>query len=289
MFCCCVMDTFSRKIVGWSIDTVQDSNLVVNALDMALKNQKPAPGGAVHADRGAQFTSWAFTNKIREAGLMPSFGSIGDGFDNAMMESFWSSMQIELLDRQRWSTRVELANAMFEVHRGVPQPATPSLRARVSHPDRGRGSLREDTRSSLILDTVVGNQTVGQVRATQQTPAGRLSRAQASASQARAGRIHGWDFEPAWTLAVRAFVATWASSPTGDERTTMPRVLASEAQRSGPDRLRSWRPADGRRRSRRELAHGAAVAGQPASAPPGALTLVGCAGGAPGGHEDDSR
>ena len=114
MFCCCVMDTFSRKIVGWSIDTVQNSNLVVNALDMALKNRKPAPGGVVHADHGVQFTSWAFTNKIREAGLMPSFGSIGDGLDNAMMESFWSSMQIELLDRKRWLTRVELANAMFE-------------------------------------------------------------------------------------------------------------------------------------------------------------------------------
>lgn len=81
VFCCCVMDTFSRKIVGWSIDTVQNSNLVVNALDMALKNRKPAPGGVVHADHGVQFTSWAFTNKIREAGLMPSFGSIGDGLD----------------------------------------------------------------------------------------------------------------------------------------------------------------------------------------------------------------
>ena len=114
VFCCCVMDTFSRKIVGWSIDTVQNSNLVVNALDMALKNRQPAPGGVVHADHGVQFTSWAFTNKIREAGRMPSFGSIGEGLDNAMMESFWSSMQIELLDRKRWSTRVELANAMFE-------------------------------------------------------------------------------------------------------------------------------------------------------------------------------
>ena len=114
VFCCCVMDTFSRRIVGWSIDTVQNSNLVVNALDMALKNRKPVPGGVVHADHGVQFTSWAFTNKIREAGLMPSFGSIGDGLDNAMMESFWSSMQIELLDRQRWSTRIELANAMLE-------------------------------------------------------------------------------------------------------------------------------------------------------------------------------
>lgn len=114
VYCCCVLDTFSRRIVGWSIDSVQNSNLVVNALDMAIKNRSPEPGGIVHADHGTQFTSWAFTDRIRKAGLMPSFGSIGDGLDNAMMESFWSSMQIELLNRKRWKTRVELANAMFD-------------------------------------------------------------------------------------------------------------------------------------------------------------------------------
>jgi putative transposase len=61
-----------------------------------------------------QFTSWSFTEPIRDAGLMPSFGSVGDAFDNAMMESFWSSMQFELLDRKRWKTRLELSNAMFD-------------------------------------------------------------------------------------------------------------------------------------------------------------------------------
>lgn len=58
--------------------------------------------------------SWALTNKIREAGRVPSLRSIGGGLDNRMMDSFWSSMQIELLDRKRWSTKVELANAMVE-------------------------------------------------------------------------------------------------------------------------------------------------------------------------------
>ena len=72
------------------------------------------PGGIVHADHGVQFTSWAFTNKVRSAGLMPSIGTIGDGYDNAMMESFWSRMQIELLNRKRWKTRIELANAIFD-------------------------------------------------------------------------------------------------------------------------------------------------------------------------------
>ncbi len=68
----------------------------------------------MHADHGVQFTSWAFGDKIRAAGLMPSFGSVGDGLDNAMMESFWSSMQIELLNRKMWKTRLELANAIFD-------------------------------------------------------------------------------------------------------------------------------------------------------------------------------
>ena len=60
-----VMDTFSRKIIGWSIDNAQDSTLVVNALDMAIKNRQPSAGGIVHADHGVQFISSAFTNKIR--------------------------------------------------------------------------------------------------------------------------------------------------------------------------------------------------------------------------------
>ncbi len=114
IYCCAVMDTYSRKIVGWSIDSQQNTTLVLNALDMALKARTPGPGGIVHADHGTQFTSWAFGEKIRQAGLMPSFGTVGDGLDNAMMESFWSSMQIELLNRQRWKTRIELANAIFD-------------------------------------------------------------------------------------------------------------------------------------------------------------------------------
>jgi putative transposase len=114
IYCCAVLDKCSRKIVGWSIDSVQDSQLVVNALDMTIKRRKPRPGSVVHADHGVQFTSWAFTNKIRSAGLMPSFGSIGDTYDNAMMESFWSTMQIKLFNRKKWKRRIELANAIFE-------------------------------------------------------------------------------------------------------------------------------------------------------------------------------
>jgi transposase InsO family protein len=66
----------------------------------------------------AQFTSWTFTERARKAGLLPSLGSVGDPYDNAVVESFWGRMQTELLDRQRWDTRLHLANAIFEYIEG---------------------------------------------------------------------------------------------------------------------------------------------------------------------------
>lgn len=113
VYCAVVLDTFSRRVVGWSIDSSPTAALVTNALGMAIDSRRP-DGTVIHSDQGVQFTSWAFTRRARESGLVPSMGSIGDCFDNAMVESFWSRMQVELLDRQRWRTRVELANAIFD-------------------------------------------------------------------------------------------------------------------------------------------------------------------------------
>jgi putative transposase len=81
---------------------------------MAIGNRRPATGTLIHSDHGVQFTSWTFTRRARESGLVASMGSIGDCFDNAVIESFWGRMQTELLNRQRWKTRIELANAIFE-------------------------------------------------------------------------------------------------------------------------------------------------------------------------------
>jgi len=81
---------------------------------MAVKNRKPPNGTIVHADHGSQFTSWAFSERIRTAGLALSMGRIGDAYDNGMMESFWARLQTELLNRKKWRTRLELANAIFE-------------------------------------------------------------------------------------------------------------------------------------------------------------------------------
>ena len=115
VYCAVVLDVWSWRVVGSSIDASATATLVTNALGMAIDQRQPAQGCTViHSDQGTHFTSWAFTRRAVDSGLLPSMGSIGDCFDNAVIESFWSRMQVELLDRQRWNTRVELANAIFE-------------------------------------------------------------------------------------------------------------------------------------------------------------------------------
>ena len=114
VYCAVVLDVFSRRVVGWSIDQSATSGLVTSALGMAIQNRQPDSGTVIHSDQGTPFTSWAFTDRARQSGLVPSMGSVGDCFDNALMESFWARMQVELLDRRRWRTRIELANAIFE-------------------------------------------------------------------------------------------------------------------------------------------------------------------------------
>jgi putative transposase len=84
-------------------------------LGMAITNRTPIPDQTViHSDHGSQYTSWAFTERAKQSGLLPSMGTIGDAYDNAVIESFWARMQTEPLDRKQWSTRIELANAIFE-------------------------------------------------------------------------------------------------------------------------------------------------------------------------------
>jgi putative transposase len=110
-----VIDAWSRRVIGWSIADHLRTELVVDALDMACWRRKPVPGEVVHhADHGTQYTSWAFGQRLREAGLLGSMGTVGDALDNAMAESFFGTLQLELLDRRTWQTRRELAQAIFE-------------------------------------------------------------------------------------------------------------------------------------------------------------------------------
>ena len=122
VYCCAVLDVYSRVVVGWSIADHMRSDLVVDALEMARWRRHPDPGTIVHADRGSQYTSWVFGHRLRSAGLLGSMGRVASSVDNTMIESFWSSMQRELLDRRTWTSRHELATAIFEWIEGFYNP-----------------------------------------------------------------------------------------------------------------------------------------------------------------------
>ena len=92
---------------------------VTDALGMAIIRRQPDKQAAdkqtiLHSDHGSQYTSWVFGQRLRASGLLASMGTVGDCYDNAMMESFWGTMQLELLDTKEWQTRDELATAIFE-------------------------------------------------------------------------------------------------------------------------------------------------------------------------------
>jgi putative transposase len=110
-----VLDAWSRRVVGWSIADHIRSELVVDAVQMAIWRRRPPEGQTVaHSDHGSQYTSWAFGRRLRHAGLLGSMGSIGDAFDNAVAESFFHTLQLELLDEHHWHSRQHLANAIFD-------------------------------------------------------------------------------------------------------------------------------------------------------------------------------
>ncbi len=108
-----VMDVFSRRIVGWAMESHLRTELILAALNMAVTRRRPQ---AVihHSDRGCQYTSYAFGKRCREAGVMPSMGSVGDAYDNAMAESFFASLEREVLDRRRFQSQAEAKMAVFE-------------------------------------------------------------------------------------------------------------------------------------------------------------------------------
>jgi transposase InsO family protein len=117
-----VIDVYTRMVVGWSMADHLRAELVVDALDMAVWRRRPAPGGIHHSDHGAQYTSWVFGNRLREAGLLASLGSVGDCYDNAMAESFFATLETELFDRRSWPTRRELGTAVFDYLEGFYNP-----------------------------------------------------------------------------------------------------------------------------------------------------------------------
>lgn len=115
LYVCFIEDVFSRMIVGWQLSDNLRAEFVTDALEMALWRRSVEAGSLVaHSDRGSQYTSFAYTDRLHEAGIAPSVGSRGDAFDNAMAESLNGSYKWELVKGRRWKTRSELELATVE-------------------------------------------------------------------------------------------------------------------------------------------------------------------------------
>jgi putative transposase len=109
-----VQDLFSRRIVGWAMADHMRTELVVDALDMALARRRPNAGLIWHSDQGSQFVALDFGKKARAAGIAQSMGSRGDCYDNVVAESFFATIKKELIDRRTWPAKAELRLEVFD-------------------------------------------------------------------------------------------------------------------------------------------------------------------------------
>lgn len=116
-----VLDAWSRKVIGWCIENHLRTELVLSALNMALEQRRP-DNVIHHSDQGCQYTSIAFGKRCLEEGIRPSMGSVGDCYDNAMCESFFATLECELIDRSRFHTQAEARMAVFEFIEGWYNP-----------------------------------------------------------------------------------------------------------------------------------------------------------------------
>jgi putative transposase len=116
-----VLDVFSRRVIGWSMSTTLAMQVVLDALNMAVAKRRPKDV-IHHSDQGSQYTSIAFGLRCREAGVRPSMGSVGDAYDNAMCESFFATLECELLARCRFKTQAEARNEVFAFIEGFYNP-----------------------------------------------------------------------------------------------------------------------------------------------------------------------
>jgi putative transposase len=115
------MDVFSRRVVGWAMANHLRTELVLDALDMAIFRRRPN-GVIHHSDQGTQYTSIAFGKRCSQAGVIPSMGSVGDCYDNAMCESFNATLECELLAFHRFKTQREAAPVVFDFIEGWYNP-----------------------------------------------------------------------------------------------------------------------------------------------------------------------
>jgi putative transposase len=134
-----VLDAFSRRIVGWAMGHDLRSQLVLDALNMALTQRRPVDV-IHHSDQGSQYTAIAFGLRCKEAGVRPSMGSVGDAYDNAMCESFFATLECELLDRRKFRTKAEARMAVFQFIEGWYNPGAATQRSAICRPSTTKGA-----------------------------------------------------------------------------------------------------------------------------------------------------
>ncbi len=154
LFLACVIDAWSRKVVGWSMRDDLRAELVVDALGMALTKRRPKPGLVHHSDRGSQYTSLAFGKTIEQAGVLPSMGRRGDAFDNAVAESFFATLETELLDRHTFRSRDQARLAVFTFIEGFYNSRRRHSTLGQRSPDRfEEAMMKESTQAAVAVSS----------------------------------------------------------------------------------------------------------------------------------------
>jgi len=150
-----VIDAWSRRVIGWAMESHLRTELVLTALDMALAQRRPTDV-IHHSDQGCQYTALVFGDRCREAGVRPSMGSVGDAYDNALCESFFATLECELLDRQRFRTQADARLAVFDFIEGWYNPrrrhSALDYLSPVSY-EQSRGNGNRTVPSGSTIDT----------------------------------------------------------------------------------------------------------------------------------------
>jgi transposase InsO family protein len=114
LYLAAILDLYSRKVVGWSMAATMETSLVQNALDMALKGRCPSAGLIHHSDRGCQYASHSYREALQDSGVTASMSRRGNCYDNAVIESFWHSLKVEMVHRRVFATRSQAESDIFE-------------------------------------------------------------------------------------------------------------------------------------------------------------------------------
>jgi putative transposase len=152
IFLAIVLDVWSRRVVGWAIGEQMTAELVLAALNMALTQRRPKEV-IHHSDQGSQYTSVAFGQRCLKMGVRPSMGSVGDAYDNAMAESFFASLECELIDRRSFETKAAARVALFTYIEGWYNP-------RRRHSGLGRMSPINFERHHAIGDSATAERPI---------------------------------------------------------------------------------------------------------------------------------